>query len=81
MSKKRRTKTKGPDLRATRHYLNLMCRGYKDFQERSPGKREPDGEPLSDDVCAYWDGWNAATRDMMSTFCRRMQHERAGRAA
>jgi hypothetical protein len=59
----RQRKLKGPDLRATRRYLQILCWGYKDFLERSPGKRQPAGDPLSDDVANYWEGWTAATRD------------------
>jgi hypothetical protein len=77
----RQRKRKGPDLRATRRYLQILCWGYKDFEEGSPGKRQPAGDPLCDDVVNYWEGWNAGVQDATSKFFRERRERQSKRIA
>lgn len=59
-----------PDYSRTRRWLRFAAPGYADALEREPGRRCPDGDPLAEDVCAYWDGWDSGVQDRAAAFFR-----------
>ena len=40
-----------------------IAAGVADARDRKPGRNEPDGDPLSPEVCAYWSGWQSGVLD------------------
>lgn len=42
---------------------DYVVAGAADYAQRRPGLHEPEGDPLSPPVVAYWDGWTAAVMD------------------
>lgn len=54
----------------TKDYARYAAAGVADYRDRTPGRNEPPGEPLDEQVCAYWDGWQSAVNDGVAKFMR-----------
>lgn len=58
-------------MTSSKRKRNAFLSGYRDAQNRKPREHEPNGDPLSMEVVAYWEGWNAGIKDSVAHFFRK----------